>query len=261
MFMTREPAVAGLFYPSDVDELNTLVEQLLENAPQHPSIPKALIVPHAGYLYSGSTAAAAYKTLAPLRNKIHKVVLLGPSHHVAFQGIANSNAEQFSTPLGLIKQNRDEVARISQLPMVEHNEAAHLQEHSLEVQLPFLQHSLSDFTLIPLVVGDAPIEQVAEVLEQLWQDEETLIIISTDLSHFHPYHEAQIIDQTTNDAIERLDGHHISGKQACGWVPLLALLEVAKRHQLQVNQLALCNSGDGAGSRDRVVGYGAYALQ
>lgn len=261
MTSTREPAVAGLFYPQDPTELSTMVNQLLREAPISEVTPKALIVPHAGYIYSGTTAAAAYKTLINQREKIRKVVLLGPSHHVAFQGIAYSEAQQFTTPLGAITQNIADITHAQKYTSLEHNDSAHQSEHSLEVQLPFLQCCLNEFSLIALVVGDASIEHVSNVLEQLWGDDETLIIISTDLSHYHTYHEAQLLDRITSDAIEQLDSHHISAKQACGFIPLLALLEVAKMHHLNVTKLALCNSGDTAGTHDRVVGYGAYALQ
>ncbi len=260
MKIVREPAVAGMFYPADPHELSEMVDQFLQSSSAPSYRPKALIVPHAGYVYSGPIAATAYNTLKPLRGQISRVVLLGPSHHVGFRGLAYSEAQHFLTPLGAVEQNPQDIERIRELPQIIHLEMAHLREHSLEVQLPFLQRCLGNFALVPLVVGDATAKEVSEVLEKLWGGDETLIVISSDLSHYLPYEEAQIIDHATSEAITHLDSQHISSQQACGSRPLIGLLESAKRHHLKASLLDLRNSGDTAGDKERVVGYGAYAL-
>lgn len=261
MNIIREAAAAGRFYPDVPHELSDMVDMLLANHLSQACTPKALIVPHAGYQYSGPTAAYAYNTLKPLRDKISKVILLGPSHYVAFSGLAYTKADNFLTPLGSIEQDHDNLALVTHLPQVKHIEQAHLQEHSLEVQLPFLQRVLSHFTLTPLVVGDATADQVSEVIEHLWGGNETLIVISSDLSHYLNYTQAQTIDLATTHAIEQLDSSQIEPPQACGRIPIIGLLDSAKRHGLRVTTLSLLNSGDTAGDKDRVVGYGAYALQ
>jgi len=260
MKMIREPAVAGAFYPADADELSHVVDQFLAASVTHGCQAKALIVPHAGYIYSGAIAASAYASLTPFRATIRRVVILGPSHYVAFSGLAYSDADCFRTPLGCVEQDKIALARICDLAQVQHLEAAHRDEHSLEVQLPFLQRCLSEFSVIPLVVGQASAAEVSEVLERLWGGEETLVVISSDLSHYLSYAQAQASDEVTTQAIERLDTH-IDARQACGRTPIIGLLQSAKQHRLNVTTLDLRNSGDTAGDKDRVVGYGAYVLQ
>lgn len=258
---TRTPAVAGMFYPDDPGELQTLVRNYLRQA-ESPAdtAPKALIVPHAGYVYSGSVAATAYATLARLREQIERVVLLGPSHRVPLRGMAVSSANRFATPLGDIGIDTAAVARILALPQVRTLDAAHSLEHSLEVQLPFLQETLEDFLLVPIVVGDCSADEVAEVLETLWGGPETLIVISSDLSHYHDYDTARRMDHATSSAIEHLSPERIHYDDACGRNPVNGLLKVARAHHLQARTLDLRNSGDTAGPRDQVVGYGAYAF-
>jgi AmmeMemoRadiSam system protein B len=262
----RQPAVADQFYPGDPAELGRMLDALLAEPPPSTSArpgttpPKALIVPHAGYIYSGPIAATAYATLAPVRDRIRRVVLLGPSHRVPFTGLAASSAEVFATPLGPVRIDRATVERALTLPQVHLLDAAHAQEHSLEVQLPFLQRVLDDFSLVPLVVGEAAPESVAEVLDLLWGGPETLILVSSDLTHFLDYRTAQRIDAATSEAIETLRPEAIGYDQACGRAPLNGLLTLARRRGLQAETLDLRNSGDTAGSRDQVVGYGAYAI-
>jgi AmmeMemoRadiSam system protein B len=222
-------------------------------------VPKALIVPHAGYIYSGATAALAYARLAAGRKTIRRVVLLGPVHRVPVRGLALPDVDSFATPLGQIELDQDAIAAISPLPQVVLSRAAHAQEHSLEVQLPFLQSVLEDFKLVPLAVGDASPAQVAEVLEALWGGPETLIVISSDLSHFLPYRTAQAVDEETTQAILTLSGA-LTHEQACGGTPVNGLLLTARQHGLQPQLLGLCNSGDTAGDKGRVVGYAAFAF-
>lgn len=261
MAQIREPAVAGMFYPDDPVLLQQQIEQLLASESPSTDHPKALIVPHAGYIYSGPTAAAAYAQLQPLRRQIKRVILLGPAHHVAFQGLAASSAQYFATPLGVVPIDQVALDSILMLPQVHVRDDAHAQEHSLEVQLPFLQTVLDDFKLVPLVVGDASPQDVAEVLEKLWGGDETLIVISSDLSHYHDYNTARQLDTATSRAIEQLRPDAIHYDQACGRNPVNGLLVAARHHHLGATTLDLRNSGDTAGSRDRVVGYGAYAFQ
>jgi len=263
MTAARHPAVAGQFYPGDRAVLERMVSELLEEAP--PSgprpVPKAIIVPHAGYIYSGPVAASAYAGLLPARDRIHRVVLLGPSHYVYLQGLAASSADRFLTPLGEVPVDLPLREQVLALPQVEINDAAHLREHSLEVQLPFLQQVLDRFTLLPLVVGEATPEAVAEAIEAAWDGDETLVVVSSDLSHYHDYRTAQVMDRATTAAIARLDLQPIDPDHACGCRPVAGLLEVARRKGLAATTLDLRNSGDTAGPRDQVVGYGAYALQ
>lgn len=255
----RKPVVAGLFYPSDAHELQTLVNQYLkEIQPSTAPAPKAIIAPHAGYIYSGPIAANVYARLSP--NSITKVVLLGPSHRVPLRGLAASSMTTFATPLGNIPLDRQAIDNILTLPQVSVLELAHSNEHSLEVQLPFLQTVLDDFTLIPLVVGEATPEQVGEVLEKLWGGKETLIVISSDLSHYHDYETAQQMDKLTSQAIENLRYEDISYEQACGRIPINGLLHVARKLGMQAKTIDLRNSGDTAGPKNQVVGYGAYVF-
>ena len=257
----RQPAVAGSFYPDDPAELRALLAKLLNNKlTGNTPMPKALIAPHAGYIYSGPIAATAYARLRSLRERIKQVVLLGPSHRVPMQGLATSTAEAFQTPLGFVPLDQTALATLRNLPQVKALEQAHAQEHSLEVQLPFLQTLLAAFSLVPLVVGEASAEEVCEVLECVWGGPETLLVISSDLSHYHNYQTAQMMDQVTCQAIEALRGQDIDYEQACGRVPLQGLLLAAQKHGLQVETLDLRNSGDTAGPRHQVVGYGAWAL-
>lgn len=259
----RPPAVAGAFYPGQAAVLSKNVQQLLfaaaADAGLPEAVPKALIVPHAGYIYSGATAALAYARLAPLRHVIHRVVLLGPVHRVPVRGLALPGVDGFATPLGQVDLDQGAIASLKRLPQVVVSAAAHAMEHSLEVQLPFLQAVLDDFKLVPLAVGDATAQEVAEVLEALWGGPETLIVISSDLSHFLPYRTAQIVDHGTVQRIMRLSSS-ITHEQACGGTPVNGLLMAAGRHHLQPQLLGQCNSGDTAGDKDRVVGYAAFAF-
>ncbi|MGI9229867.1 MAG: AmmeMemoRadiSam system protein B [Gammaproteobacteria bacterium] len=259
----RPPAVAGMFYPADAGELRHAVSELLREAAADTTdgpLPKAIIAPHAGYIYSGSTAARAYARLAAIRDRIKRVILLGPAHRVAMRGIALTAHRQFATPLGGIDIDQAAAELIRPLPQVQVLEAAHEQEHSLEVQLPFLQMSLGQFSLLPLVVGDTAPEQVKQVLECLWGGSETLIVISSDLSHYHDYDTARQLDQDTSAAIQALQVEKIGSQQACGCMPLCGLLTLAREQGMQIDILQTLNSGDTAGDRERVVGYGAYAL-
>jgi len=257
----RDPAVAGLFYPDDPIVLQQQLEGFLSQERHVETSPKALIVPHAGYIYSGPVAASAFSQLIPIRDQIERVILLGPAHRVGFRGLAASSAEYFSTPLGLVRIDQQAMDDILVLPQVRVFDEAHLEEHSLEVQLPFLQTVLrKDFALIPLVVGEAGADEIAEVIEKLWGGPETLLVISSDLSHYQDYDTARRLDSATSAAIEQLNLQGLDYQQACGRNPISGLLVAARHHHLQVKTLDLRNSGDTAGSRDRVVGYGAYVF-
>jgi AmmeMemoRadiSam system protein B len=256
----RMPAVAGTFYPDDPQELQSQVLGFLDRAEPDGALPKAIIAPHAGYIYSGPVAASIYARLFASRDTIRRVVLLGPSHRVGFRGVAVSGMDAFETPLGRVQVDRDIVQEIMDLPEVATLEDAHAQEHSLEVHLPFLQVVLGDFGLIPLVVGDADPEPVGRVLERLWGDAGTLVVISSDLSHYHDYETATRQDASTSKAIENLRFEDINYHDACGRNPIRGLLWVARRKGLKGETIDLRNSGDTAGPRHQVVGYGAYAF-
>lgn len=261
MTHVRPPAVAGMFYPADPGELTRVIEQYMENARWQTPIPKAIVVPHAGYIYSASVAAAAFACIASRPTSVSRVILLGPAHRVALQGIALSSADFFSTPLGVIPIDQAANALIRGLPQTEVVDEAHSQEHSLEVQLPFLQLYLHDFTLVPLVVGHTDPAAVSEVMEKLWGGEETLVIVSTDLSHYHDYETAKELDAETTRAIEELRLQDIGPQQACGCMPLRGLLYSAQNRGMKITTLVTKNSGDTAGPRNQVVGYGAYAVR
>ncbi len=261
MQTVRTPAVAGLFYPADARELHAQVRQFLSQVePSTEPPPKAVIAPHAGYIYSGPVAASAYARLRAVRDVITRVVLLGPSHRVGFRGIAVSGMTAFSTPFGSIPVDQEAVEQVRRLPEVGFLEQAHAQEHSLEVHLPFLQEVLGEFKLVPLVVGDARPSEVGAVLEALWGGPETLIVISSDLSHYNDYQTARSLDSATSQAIEALRYEDIGYDQACGRNPVNGLLWVARRKGLRGETIDLRNSGDTAGTRDQVVGYGAYVF-
>jgi len=266
MTTTRNPAVAGQFYPEDPVRLQQMLASYLDEAGARQREGndvghlKALVVPHAGYVYSGPIAASAYVRLRPLRDRIRRVVLLGPSHQVPLHGLAVSGADAFRTPLGVIPVDREVEQALCELPQVSLLALAHRYEHSLEVQLPFLQVVLASFSLVPLSVGSASAREVEEVLDQVWGGEETLIVISSDLSHYYEYETAQAMDRETTEAIEALRWDGIGEEGACGRVPLRGLLKIARQKGLSARTLDLRNSGDTAGSRDQVVGYGAYAL-
>lgn len=257
----RQPAVAGMFYPRDPVELDRQLHAFLQQArPPDMPPPKALVVPHAGYIYSGPVAASAYRLLQPLKGRVSRVVLMGPSHRVAFRGVAASRCDAFQTPLGRVPLDREALNSIADLPGVGYMDEAHRLEHSLEVQLPFLQEVLGEFRLVPLVVGEADPEQVGAVLERLWGGSETLVVISSDLSHYHPYEEARRLDRCTTEAIEELRFEDLGYEDACGRMPISGLLWMARRLGLRCRTLDLRNSGDTAGDRSKVVGYGAYGF-
>jgi len=256
----RPPAVAGMFYPSDPAELRAQVRGFLDAAAGDGPRPLALIAPHAGYVYSGRVAGSAYARLTPVAHEIERVVLLGPCHRVPVQGLAASSAGAFSTPLGDVPVDRGGVESILDLPQVAIFDETHDQEHSLEVHLPFLQEAIGPFELVPLVVGDATDDEVAEVLRRLWSGPETLVVVSSDLSHYLDYETARKVDHATSRSIEALEVDGLGPRTACGRIPIRGLLTEAKRRGLSVTTVDLCNSGDTAGPSDQVVGYGAYVV-
>ena len=255
----RPPAVAGRFYPVEASVLACDVRAMLAAAKPCAYSPKALIAPHAGYVYSGPIAASAYIALQNIAARIRRVVLLGPTHRVAVRGMALPGADAFATPLGIVQLDLAAAQAIVHLPQVTASLPAHAQEHSLEVQLPFLQAVLPDFKLLPLAVGMATPEEVAEVLEILWGGDETLIVVSSDLSHYLPYDTARQVDTASTQSILALE-HTLSHEQACGATPINGLMLAARRHHLTPHLLDLRNSGDTSGPRDGVVGYAAFAF-
>jgi AmmeMemoRadiSam system protein B len=263
MHVIRPPAVAGLFYPGPPAALRAELDELLAGAAVDAAASdslKLLIVPHAGYVYSGAVAAAAYALLATQQRRIRRVVVLGPTHRFAVRGIAIPSADAFATPLGSVAVDRDVLTQLARLPKVVTSDAAHAAEHSLEVQLPFLQTVLTDFTLVPLAVGNVADADVATVLEQVWGGAETVVVISSDLSHYQGYLDAQQSDRATVERILAVSGG-LEHDQACGATPINAALTLARKTGLRPRVLALCNSGDTAGDRARVVGYCAIAFE
>jgi len=258
----RAPAVAGMFYPGANRELAQNLAQMLgaaaHDAPER-AVPKAIIAPHAGYIYSGPVAASIYALLAPARGRISRVVLLGPTHRVAMRGLALPGCEAFATPLGTVPVDAEAVAALRKLPQVGVSAQAHALEHSLEVHVPFLQVVLEKFTLVPLAVGRATPQEVGDVLDLLWGGPETLIVVSSDLSHYLNYNDAQALDRATATAILAL-ATDISHEQACGATPVTGLTHVARRRGLKPELIDLRNSGDTAGDKNRVVGYGSFAF-
>ena len=263
MAAVRPAAVAGTFYPGTARALTDEVDELLGGAEAlapRVGFPKAIVVPHAGYIYSGGVAASAYDAVRPARGIVRRVVLLGPVHRVPVRGLATVSDEAFATPLGQVPIDRAAIDLLADLPQVVTSDAAHAMEHSLEVQLPFLQKTLgAGFKLVPFAVGMANVAEVAQVLERLWGGRETLIVISTDLSHYHEYGEAKQIDGETISRITSF-ATDLDHEQACGATPLNGLLQVSKKKNLSLKLLAACNSGDTAGGRDRVVGYSSFGL-
>ena len=256
----RFPAVAGMFYPEEPDQLRSTVRDFLSGAQSPGPVPKAIIAPHAGYIYSGPIAANIYARVKQARRSITQVVLLGPAHRFGFDGLAAHSAESFVTPLGSVPLARASIDKVLGLSQVRVIDEAHVNEHSLEVHLPFLQSVLDQFLLVPLVVGEAGAQEVADVLEMLWGGPETLIVVSSDLSHYHDYETAQRLDRRTTTAIENLNPEEIHSEDACGCYSVKGLLVEACRRAMSVTTVDLRNSGDTAGPRDKVVGYGAYAF-
>jgi AmmeMemoRadiSam system protein B/AmmeMemoRadiSam system protein A len=264
MTFVRPPVVAGSFYPAEPDLLARQLTKFLSEADNAGAaahaVPKAIIGPHAGYAYSGAVAARGYARLAAARGRISRVVLIGPSHFVSFKGLAVDTAQAWATPHGTVALDTEAIATLRRLPSVGTLDAAYAREHALEVHVPFLQHVLGDFRLVPIVTGDTPPETVAAALEAVWGGPETLIVVSTDLSHYLDYAACQAIDARTAAAIERFDVDAITSDGACGRIAVRGLLFAARGRGLSIERLDLRNSGDTVGARDRVVGYGTWAL-
>lgn len=260
MSEARPPAVAGTFYPAEGPALRRVVRELLvsTDAPPEGSWPKAVIAPHAGYVYSGPVAASAYQRLRAARGAVERVVLLGPAHFVPVRGIAASGYDAWRTPLGDVRIDVEARAAALALEDVVVDDLAHAPEHSLEVHLPFLMEVLGDFSLVPFAVGDTAPEDVARLLDLLWGGPETVVVVSSDLSHYHDLDTARRLDRATADAIERLVPERVTPDAACGAFPVRGLLTAAREHRCHITTVDLRTSGDTAGPHDRVVGYGAF---
>jgi hypothetical protein len=270
MNRVRPPAVAGLFYPDDPTLLAREVERYLAAAdaneecaaPGAAEVARAVIAPHAGFVYSGPIAAHAYSFLRPLKGKIERVVIVGPTHRVAIRGLAAPTVDAFATPLGAMPVDAAARARVAALPQVMLADEPHRLEHAIEVQLPFLHSVLGPVPTLPLVAGDASADDVAQAIDAAAEGDltRTFVVISSDLSHYHDYRTAQRMDRATSDAVEALDARAIGWDQACGRVPIAGMIEIARACGLKARTVDLRNSGDTAGDRSRVVGYGAYVF-
>jgi AmmeMemoRadiSam system protein B len=256
----RLPAVAGKFYPGDAKTLMADVKGFLEAAPSQGGSPKALIAPHAGFIYSGPVAASAYAEVRTLAGKIQRIILLGPSHHALFKGVASVAVTSFLTPMGAVTVDHDAIAEVVALGFVHISDAAHAAEHCLEVHLPFVQFLFPSARIVPLLTGDGDASSAQKTLEHLWGGDETLIVISSDLSHYLDYSQAQRIDCATARKIQQLAANAIEFNDACGATAINALLSAATNRGLVCRLLDLRNSGDTSGPHDRVVGYGAFAF-
>ncbi|HVM64607.1 MAG TPA: AmmeMemoRadiSam system protein B [Acidimicrobiales bacterium] len=259
----RPAAVAGSFYPAGPEALRGALDAAFAAArapAPGATAPKAVVVPHAGYVYSGAVAASAYLRLVPARDEVTRVVLLGPNHRVPLEGMAVSSADAFATPLGLVTVDADARERALTVPSVQVNDAAHALEHSLEVQLPFVQAVLGDVAVLPVVVGECATRAVVALLDVVWGGPETVIVVSTDLSHYHRYDDAVALDRRTIAAIAALNPAAIATVDACGAYPLRGLLAAAGARRMCAEVLDVRNSGDTAGDRRSVVGYGAAAV-
>lgn len=259
MTRIRQPACAGRFYSADETELRGDVERFLTRPDQEPA-PRAVIAPHAGYPFSGPVAGQSFGALSAQKASVERVVVVGPSHFVGFEGLSVSPHDVFRTPLGDVPVDTDEVGALIDDGLARASEEPHSREHSLETHLPFLQCIFDDFSIVPVVTGRAEGNAVARVLERYWDDESTVISVSSDLSHFLDYEQARDVDEKTAERIEHLQPDEIGPDQACGFVAVRGLLELAAAHGLSVERLTLCNSGDTAGDKDRVVGYGAWTI-
>jgi MEMO1 family protein len=259
----RPPAVAGLFYPAAANELETYVETLLQHtATAAQPKPQAIVAPHAGLIYSGAVAASAYAQVAAYASQLERVVVMGPSHYVHFEGVASCTAEAYSSPLGHLKIDQNSQRRLeTELDFVRPNDEAHRQEHSLELQMPFIQATLPNSKILPLVVGSISHQRLVELFDLLHSEEETLWVVSSDLSHFLSYEQALVKDAKTSTAIERLDLEHLQPDDACGYFPLRGLLAYGRKQGWSCQLCQRKNSGDTHGPKDRVVGYGSYRFE
>lgn len=256
----RMAAVAGQFYPESAQQLRAEVNTFLTQPTECLAQTRAVIVPHAGYCYSGGVAGAAYAYLKSMAGTIRRVILLGPSHHVALQGCAVSCYDAFTTPLGVINVASECYQPLLSLGLASVNDEAHQLEHSLEVQLPFLQCCLDDFQIVPIVVGQCVAQTVSTILSVLQADDgATLVVVSSDLSHYHTYWQAQIMDNNSIDKILNYN-HRLTGEDACGCFSVNGLLDYAHSQRWQIRLIKKANSGDILGNKKRVVGYASFIL-
>jgi AmmeMemoRadiSam system protein B len=256
----RRPAVAGTFYPSDATRLTETIDRLLAAASvEDQDAPAALIAPHAGFMYSGPVAASAYALLARSARRVRRVLVIGPAHRAPLRGMALPRARALETPLGTIDVDQEAVAMVERMPGIVCDDRPHAGEHSLEVQLPFLQRVLGDFRVLPVVVGDAAADDVARVIDAFLGEADCITIVSSDLSHFLSYEAARELDRRTADRILAV-GPRLDHDQACGASAINGLLVAARRSGLQPRLLDLRSSGDTAGSTDEVVGYAAFSF-
>lgn len=260
MAKIRKPAVAGTFYPASKTELQELIDSFLTKAEfiDFAAI-RGLVVPHAGYIYSGPVAASAYKQLLTFDPEVTwKIFLLGASHHASFPGLSIDQHEGYETPLGVVPVDQV-VKKIIKEEGCDFIEQAHTSEHSLEVQLPFLQKVLKKFSIIPILVSETDYLQTTMVVQK-YLDEKSLLIASSDLSHYYEYKDATMLDQVTCEAIENQNIDMLQECEACGKTPIMSLLQIAQERAWKTKLVDYRNSGDISGELERVVGYGAFVF-
>lgn len=260
MAKIRKSAVAGSFYPGNAETLEKAVRSMLNKARKQPLNARAVIVPHAGFIYSGPVAASVYASISDMAGSIERIVMIGPAHREYVRGLAVSDAEFWITPLGQVRLDQQALRELLSYPFVSVSNAAHLQEHCLEVQLPFIQILFPDVSIVPILAGDADSSQVEKILRHFEEDEKTLLLISSDLSHFHKYDEAVRLDGNTAKCVTELNPEAMGPGAACGAIPVKGLLKLAKKTGWTVRTLDLRNSGDTSGDKNSVVGYGAFAF-
>ena len=257
----KQADVAGMFYPGEEASLRQMVDGFIQKALSFDLRPRAIIAPHAGYIYSGSIAGTAYKTIAAVRDQIENVIIMSPAHRFYLRGIALHMADAFATPLGNIPVNIGIVKKIKQFSSVQWEERSFIQEHGLETHLPFIQRAFKPgIKIVPMIVGECQESEVAEILESVWEDPRNFVIISSDLSHFHSYADAKKLDRNTVDLIQNLDSQSLDTEFACGHYPICGLLNLARNRKLKIKALDIRSSGDTAGSKESVVGYGSFAV-
>ncbi len=258
--MIKECDVAGQFYPKERAQLIEMIENFSSSEREIIYKPKAIIVPHAGFIYSGDIAAKAYKALIPLVDNYKKIILLSPAHRKSVTGVAYHNARKFACPIGDIPVNAELLSILKTNDSVYNDDEAFNFEHGLETHFPFISYIFRDISFLPLIVGNIDTQKLSDIFNLFWQADDILFIISSDLSHFHNYEICKTLDHETTQHIINLNYEKINHDAACGYYPLCGALKLAKDNNQKCYLLSLKNSGDSIGDKDSVVGYGSFII-